>query len=128
MHPLGQQVAPHRGVRGHARVARLAGNAQIVQLQLRRPARMLAVLAGQRGNGLSAQAGEATRVAAQAVFERGHRVRRAPGRVVPALQRRGTEAHVQARDGVAPGLGGQRDERAIQLPGLGRCGHQRTDD
>ena len=63
----------------------------------------------------------------RSVLERGHRIGRAPGRVVPALQRGGAEAHVQARDGVAPGLGRQREQRTEQPARPGR-GHQRADD
>jgi hypothetical protein len=78
VHALGQQVAPNRGLRSHGRVAHPASHAQIVQVQLRRPAWMLAVLGGQRRNGHSAQAGESSLVAAQAVLERGNGVRRTP--------------------------------------------------
>ena len=88
--PWALQVAPHGGVRGHRRgcavSAGLAGHAQVVQVQLRRPAGMLAVLERQRRDGHRRQAREAALVAAQSVLERGHRIGGAPGPVVPALR------------------------------------------
>jgi hypothetical protein len=61
VHALSAQVAPQRRVRRHRRagVLRLACHAQVVQVQLRRPARMLAVLDGQCRDGHGVQAGEA---------------------------------------------------------------------
>ena len=128
VHALGEQIAPHRRVRGHGRITLLASHAQIVQVQLRRPARMFAILQRQQANSHRRQTREAALVAAQAVLECGHRIARAPGPVVPALDGRRAEAHVQARDGVAPGLGSQAKKGGTQLPGRGRGGHQRADD
>ncbi len=70
VHALGAQITPHRRVRGHRHecavwLAGLASQAQLVQVQPRGPARMLAVLQRQCRNGHRRQAGEAAHVATQ---------------------------------------------------------------
>ena len=128
MHPLSSQIAPYRGVRGHRRAARLASHPQVIQVQLRRPARMFAVLVHQRRDGHRRQTGEEPLVGAKPVLQSGHRIGGTPRLVVPALQGRGAEAHVKARDRMTPGPGRQRCERADQLSRLGGCGEQGADD
>ena len=130
-HAVGLAEAAQRGVGRQHGLAIPRPNqrgTQIVVVQLDSPARVLAVLGDKRGLGLRRQAGEAPGVRAQPIGERGNRIARAPGRVVPALQSRHTESHVQAAEGVAPGLGGQCAQRTEQLA-LGRWrGQQRADD
>jgi len=71
---------------------------------------------------------EAADIAAQAVLQGRYRILGSTGCVVPALQRRHAETHVEAGEGMSPRLGGKRGQCARQFPGCRRCGEQGTDD
>ena len=73
-HALCQEVAAHRGVRRQRGVTAFEGGAQVVKVQLRRPAGMLAVLLGQGVNDGLRQTGEVGNTPTQAVLQGGHRV------------------------------------------------------
>ena len=119
VHALAEREAPHRRIRGNGQASGLQRDAQVVQVQLGRPARVLSVLRRQDGNGLLAHAREATLIATQSVAQRNQRVVGSPGRVVPTLQRGDAEVHVQARVGATPRLGRQDQQRVAQPPRLG---------
>jgi hypothetical protein len=119
VHALAEQEAPYRRIRGHGRAGGLQRDAQVVQVQLGRPAGVLPVLRRQGGDGLLAHAREATFVATQPVAQRKQRVVASPGRVVPTFQCGDAEAHVQARVGVTPRLGRQDQQRIAQPSRLG---------
>ena len=126
-HPLGLEVAAYRRVGRHAQPSAGECCAQIVHVQLRGPARVLAVLLHQGVDDARRKTREAAS-GAWPVAQRRDRVGGAARGVVPALDRRQPEAYVLAADGMAPGAGGERGQRTVHLARRGRCGQQGADD
>jgi hypothetical protein len=104
------------------------GCAQVVKVQLCRPARVFAVLLGQGVDDQLRQAWEALDATAQTIFEGGHRVIGLAGRVIPTLQCGQAKADVKARCWMAPGLDCKQAQGGLQFSLLGWCGQQRADD
>ena len=127
-HALGDQEAPDGGVGRHGRVAGEQDCAQVVEVQLHGPARMLAVLAGQDVDGVLAQAREAPGLGVYPASEDCDRIARRARGVIPALDGGNPERHVQPRDRMTPGLGRERAQRVDQAPRCGWRGHQGADD
>ena len=127
-HALRFEVAAHRGVRRHGGVAALEGGAQVVKVQLRSPAGVLAVLRHQGIDHCLGHTGKAGNVATQAVLQCGYRVSCTARGVIPALQRGGTEGGVKSGAGVAPGLGGKQGQLSLQFTALRRCCQQGAND
>lgn len=126
-HPLGLEVAAYRRVGRHAQPSAGECCAQIVHVQLRGPARVLAVLLHQGVDDARRQAREAA-PGAWPVAQCRDRIGGAARGVVPALDRRQPEAYVLAADGMAPGAGGERGQRTVHVARRGRCGQQGADD
>ena len=78
---------------------------QIVVVQLRGPARVMAVLRGQRRHRLDRQTGEPTDVAPHFITQRSHRVDGSFRGVQPALDSRDAEAHIEPGEAMSPRLG-----------------------
>lgn len=127
-HPPGLEEAPDRRIRRQRRSAADQGGAEVVEMQLRGPARMLTVLGRQAVDGRRREAREAADIAAQAVLQGRHRIFGGTGRVVPALERRGAETDVEAGARMPPCLGGECGQGGGQFPRRRRCGEQWADD
>ena len=127
-HPLGLEITAHGGVGRQRRVTSRQGGAQVVEMQLHGPTGMLAVLGGQVRDGGGREAGETANVGTQAVLQDRDRIDRTTGGVVPALQRRGAEADVQAGGRMPPGFGGDAGQGGTQLAGSGRGSQQGAND
>ena len=140
-HALGQEVAAYGWVGGARRrrgrrmgrsggCAATAGQGgtQVVKVQLCRPARMLAVLPGQRVDDGLRQAGEAFDTTAQAIAQCSHGVIGCTGQVIPALQRGVAKADIKTGRWMAPGLGGKLAQGALQFTRRRGCGQQGADD
>jgi hypothetical protein len=114
-HPVCLQIAPHARIGRHRGGGAGECRRQVVAMQLRGPAGMIAVL---RLQGLAC-GGQHTRegpaVGAHAIAQHRHRIGRGARGVVPALEGRHTEPNIQAGDGMAPGLGGQGGECRLQV-------------
>ena len=123
-------VAAHRGVRGHhAETWVLAGERfEIVVVELKGPARMLAVEALER----IAERRRNTRVGAGVLRnfarEDGDRIGGTACGVEPSLDGLEGEANAIAGGGMRPGLGRELGEADAKLAVVGRSGEQRTDD
>ena len=121
-HAPGDKVAPKGGIRRNGDVAARHGNTEVVDVQLHRPARVLAILDPEDVDDTRGDAGEAADIVAQAVSQRSDRIGDRLRRVIPAFQRRNAETNFLAGQRMAPGLGGQRFERGLQLALGRRCG------
>src|ERR1700692_4466131 len=105
--PLGFEVSSHARVRGALQAGGGERDAQVVVVQLRRPSRVLAVLRGQRLNGLARQTREPTDVMSYLIAQSVHRVVGLLGRVIPPLQGRAAKTDLEPRERMTPSLGGQ---------------------
>lgn len=122
-HALRQEIAAHRGVRRQRGVTVFESGAQVVKVQLHRPAGMLAVLLGQGVNDGLRQTGEVGNTPTQAVLQGGHRVGCLARRVVPALQAGQAKRGVESSAWVAPGFCRKCAQCAVQFTS-GRRGSQ----
>ena len=129
-----QPASPHRP--GQRRVGRhraelgvaVDQRRQVLVVQLRRPRRMRPVLLAQRLDQRRRHRALAPGIGARAPLERADRVVvRRPRLVVPALDRRGREAHRPLARGVLPFALDQPLELGAQLPRRRRRGQKRPD-
>ena len=107
-HALCFEVTPDRGVGWNRCFAALECGAQVVEMQLHRPARMFAILEGERINNQLRQTWKAADLTAQAILEGCHRIVGTTCGVIPALHRRGRETNIHAGRGMSPRLGGEQ--------------------
>src|SRR3989337_2813083 len=104
-HSLCFEIAPDRGVGGNRGIAPFKCCAEVVEMELSGPARMLAILGSQRLDNEGCQTGEAADVAAQAILQGPPRI---VGPACPAeqpFQRKDAETEIQAGHRVTPSLG-----------------------
>ena len=125
---LGEEVAPHGGVRGR-RLIGAEDCAQVVVVQLAGRTGMVAIL---HGNGFD-QCGQETallsRIDPNTGLEGGHRILGgAACNAQPSFNRGQTEANGCAGSGMTPGLGAQSGQGGVQFPRCRRRGKQRPDD
>src|SRR6202046_2858983 len=111
--PVRFQISAHARIGRTLRAGGSEHHAQVVVVQLGGPARMLAVLRGQRLHRLARQTRKATDVAADLIAQRLRRITGSFGGVVPRLERRAAEADLKPRERMTPGLGGQRAQGLV---------------
>ena len=123
-HALRLHVAPDGGIGRNRATAIPKGGAQIIHVKLHRPARVFAILRGEGGDQQRRQTGKAADIAAQAIFQDGHRVVGTTCSVIPAFQCRDAKGEIQSGDGMTPHSGSQQAQGGVQGTRRRRCGQQ----